>query len=79
MKLSELINAHGDDLLQFQLLDQCAASLDMRGDRTKITFYTDMRLNLSGTEKLGVVVWLDRDKVKAITAASAPAGEGGAS
>lgn len=79
MKLSELIAAYGDDLVQFQPLDACATALNMNGGKTKITFVTEMPLTMSGTEKLGLVVWLDRDKVKAITAASAPAGEGGAS
>lgn len=77
LKLSELIAAYGDDKVQFQNLDQCADRLDMKGTNTKITFGTEQRLGLNGTEKLGLVVWLDRERVKEIVAASKaePAGE----
>ena len=66
MKLSELITAIGDENVQFQNLDHCADKLNMNGTTT-ITFGTEQRLNLQGTEKLGLVVWLDRDRVKEIT------------
>lgn len=66
MKLSELIAAHGDDKVQFQNLDHCADKLNMNGTTTKITFGTEQRLNLEGTEKLGLIVWLDRDRVAEI-------------
>jgi hypothetical protein len=65
--LSELIAAYGDDKVQFQNLDQSAISLNMNGATTKITFGTEQRLNLDGTEKLGLVIWLDRDRVKEIS------------
>jgi len=70
LKLSELIAAYGDDKVQFQNLDQCADKLNMNGGTTKITFGTEQRLHLDGTEKLGLVVWLDRERVKEIVAAS---------
>lgn len=65
MKLSELIAAIGDDNVQFQNLDHCADKLNMNGATTKITFGTEQRLNLKGTEKLGLVIWLDRDDLVA--------------
>lgn len=68
MKLSELITTYGEDKIQFQSLDDCASSLDMNTRGTKITFFTSERLNLNGTEKLGLVVWLDREKVADILA-----------
>lgn len=70
MKLSELIAAYGDDKVQFQNLDQCADKLNMNGATTKITFGTEQRLHLDGMEKLGLVVWLDRERVKEIIAAN---------
>lgn len=76
MKLSELISAYGDDTVQFQNLDQSATSMNMHGATATITFGTEQRLHLDGTEKLGLVVWLDRDRVKEIVAA-ARAREGG--
>lgn len=74
MKLSELIAAYGDDKVQWQNLDQCASSLDMGKRGTTITFGTDERLNPSGTERLGLVVWLDRGRVQEIVAASKATG-----
>lgn len=66
MKLSELIATYGDDKVQAQYLDQCADRLNMNGGVTKITFGTEQPLTLEGTEKLGIVVWLDRDRVAEI-------------
>lgn len=70
MKLSELLAAYGDDKVQFQNLDHCIDKMNMNGSITKITFGAEQRLNLDGTEKLGLVVWLDRDRVAEIITAS---------
>jgi len=70
MKLSELIAKYGDDKVKFQNLDE--SGIDLRYDHktgTKITFGTDTALDLNGTKELGLVVWLDREKVKEIIAA----------
>lgn len=70
MRLSELIAAYGDDKVQFQNLDQCTEALNLKGAVTKITFGTEQRISFDqGTEKLGLVVWLDRERVKEIVAA----------
>jgi hypothetical protein len=74
MKMSELIAAYGDDKVEFQNLDQSAISLNMNGKTTKITFGTEQRLDPKGTVKLGLVLWLDRDRVKEIIALSATGG-----
>lgn len=64
MKMSELILAVGDDNVQFQNLDHCASDLNYSAKKgTKITFGTEQPVNLNGTEKLGLVVWLDRKLV----------------
>lgn len=66
MKLSELITAVGDDKVEFQNLDQSLISLDFNAKSgTKITFGSSMTAGIDGTDKLGLVVWLDRDAVKA--------------
>lgn len=70
LKLSELIAAYGDDKVQFQNLDQCAETLNMNKGVTKITFGTEQPINLDGMQRLGLVVWFDRDKVAEIVAAS---------
>ena len=70
MNLSELIAKYGDDKVQFQNLDHCAETLNMDGGVTKITFGTEQPIGLDGTQKLGLVLWLDRDRVAEIIAAS---------
>lgn len=70
MKLSALIAAYGDDKVEAQFLDQCATSLYTNKGVTKITFGTEQPVSLDGTQKLGIIVWLDRDRVKQITAQS---------
>jgi hypothetical protein len=75
MKLSELIAAVGDDNVAFQNLDQCASSLNYTATSgTKITFLTSETTTLTGTVKLGLVVWLDRDQVKAAVARAVDGG-----
>lgn len=69
MKMSELIKAYGDDRVAFQNLDQCATALNMKKGETKITFGTVERLNPNGTERLGLVLWMDRERVAGIMAA----------
>jgi len=70
MNLSELIAKYGDDKVQFQNLDQCAETLNMNKGVTKITFGTEQPLGLDGTQKLGIVVWMDRERVAKIIADS---------
>lgn len=66
MTLSELIAAYGDDKVALQKLDECADRMSMKGGITKITFGTDQPLTPNGTAQLGIVVWLDRDRVQQI-------------
>ena len=66
MKLSELIAKYGDDAVQFQNLDHCFISADMKGGKIKIAFGTEQPLTLEGTEKMALIVWLDRKRVAEI-------------
>jgi hypothetical protein len=68
LKLSELIANYGDDKVEFQNLDLCADALNMSKGNSKITFGTTQPIGINGTKKLGLVVWLDRDRVKEIMA-----------
>jgi hypothetical protein len=63
MKISELILAVGDDNVLFQNLDQCAITLDWsRKSGGRITFGTEQPIIPgTGTERLGLVLWLDRE------------------
>lgn len=68
MKLSELIAEYGDDRVQFQPLDGCVANLRMVKEGTEVTFGTATRFDMTGKlDKLGLVVWMDRARVKEIT------------
>lgn len=74
MKMSELILAVGDENVVFQNLLNDAQTIDKTKDGTKITFYTDAvqaeeLLNGGATKKMGLVLWLPRDRVDAAIAA----------
>jgi len=70
MNLSELIARYGDNQVTFQKLDDCAESLAMTKRGSRITFVTSELIAPNGTVKLGLVVWLDRERVKAVIAES---------
>ena len=73
MNICELINeCGGPDKVGIQFIDQCADNLDWSAKKlaTRVTFYTDQALTLDGLPKCGVIVWLDRDQVKAAIAKS---------
>lgn len=70
MKMSELILAIGDDNVQFQNLDHCAEQFNLIGGITKVTFGTEQPFTLQGTERLGLVIWLDRQAVAAALASA---------
>lgn len=67
MKMSELILEIGDENVIFQNLDTCMTSGKYTArSGSKITFGTEQRLHPTlGTEMLGLVIWLPRDKVAA--------------
>jgi hypothetical protein len=66
MKMSELILAIGDDKVEMQNLDHCSITLDYHIKKgTRITFGTEQPLTPNGTDKLGLILWLPRDAVKA--------------
>lgn len=65
MKLSEIIAAIGDENVQIQNLDECLINADYSlKSGTKITFGTSAIVTITGTEKLGLIVWLPRDAAK---------------
>jgi hypothetical protein len=71
VKMTELLLAIGDDNIEFQNLDQCATDLNYTAKTgTKITFGTQRAITLDGTDRLGLVIWLDRGAVKSAVAAS---------
>jgi len=73
----EMLTRIGDDRIAFQNLDQCYITADWNHKKgTRITFGTEESLGPNGTERLGLVVWLDRDLVKEVLT---PAPTGGQS
>lgn len=78
MKMSELIIACDENKLEFQPLDSCAKSLDYHHKSgTTITFGTEAKPGKGDhlTEKLGLILWLDRDAVKAALDAAKARGQ----
>lgn len=66
MKLDHLIREAGD-AVSFQNLDGSATRLHFHHKKgTEITFRTDMPLTHNGTEQLGLIVWIPRDKAAEI-------------
>ncbi len=64
MKLSELIAEVGDDNVGLQILDECLSNLTYSEKKgNKFTFVTDQPFDANGTEKMGLVPWIDRDKM----------------
>lgn len=71
LKMSDLILAIGDENVVFQNLDSCATSLNYTAKSgSKITFGTEEPITPSGTKRLGLILWLDRDAVAKAVAAS---------
>ncbi len=67
MNLSDLISEYGDDKVMLQKLDDASESMTFhRKSGTRITFVTSVRLDSQGTEKMGLVLWMDRDRVAEI-------------
>lgn len=70
MNLSELIAAYGDDEVVFQKLDDCVETVNMTKKGTKASFVTTERVDFNGFTKLGLIIWLDRDRAAEVLAAS---------
>lgn len=68
MNLSELIAKYGDENVSFQRVDDCVTDMNMTRNGTRASFVTPERIGLDGFDKMGLIVWLDREKVKAIIA-----------
>lgn len=63
--LSDLIKKYGDEKVKFQLLDTSIVSMKKKRKYNEFTFATDQGFGLE-TDQIGIVVWLDRDKVDEI-------------
>lgn len=71
--ITELLNQIGDADIMIQNLDHCADTIDWTAKKgTKVKFGTDVPLEPVGDgfrlQKIGIVVWLDREKVASIMA-----------
>jgi len=71
--MSDLILQVGDENVVFQNLDRDAHTIDKTKHGTKILFYTDAIqaeefLDGGKPKKIGLVVWLPRDRVEAAIA-----------
>jgi hypothetical protein len=68
MKLSEFIANYGDDDVKFQRLDDCATNISMTKGGSKASFVTPETFGFDGFDKMGLIVWLDRERVAKILA-----------
>jgi hypothetical protein len=64
--LVELVTAIGNDGLKIQSLDTCITNMQKRSGHNEFTFGSEQSFSIDGTEELGIVVWMSRDKVKSI-------------
>lgn len=65
MGISELLTRIGDDNIMFQNLDNDIVRLKTRADgQSEITFGSQAQTTINGTERLGLVLWLNRDDVE---------------
>jgi hypothetical protein len=63
----ELLSAVGNDNIQMQPLDTALTDMQAKKDYQLYTFGSAMSFDINGTQRLGLVLWLDRDRVKEIT------------
>ena len=69
MRLSELIAKYGDEIVQFQNLDHCVSDMNLTKKGTTARFGTEQPFDLKGFKKMGLIVWMDRERVAEIIAA----------
>lgn len=66
--ITELMNAIGDDRIEFQLLDNCMTNIRSANQHATISFKTDAFSATdaaTGGGKMAFIVWVDRDVVSA--------------
>ena len=67
MDIAELIKAVGVEKVGVQFLDQCSTKMNWHHKRgADISFSSDVGITPEGTEKLGVIVWMDRAEVRRV-------------
>lgn len=71
VSLSNLTLAIGDELM-FQPLDQCLSDMRSSKGQSRFSFFSDQTFDLQGPTRMGIVLWIDRDKAKAALAPKAP-------
>jgi hypothetical protein len=65
MDILDLIKKVGGvKALGVQFIDQTVINFKRMKDHNRITFVTEEDFGLKGTEKFGVVIWMDREKAK---------------
>lgn len=64
MKISELITRIGDENVEIENLDAIFERAKAEPGETTITFKTKQPMSSKGTEKFGMIVWMDRDEVQ---------------
>lgn len=66
MNLSTLIAEYGDENVKFQHLDSCFIEAKAKKGHNEVTFGTGAGFGANGMNEIGLIVWMDRDKVDEI-------------
>ncbi len=66
MKLSELISQYGDSEVKVQYLDRDMIAMSDKGRYREFKFGSVATFHVDETVKIGIVVWMDREKMESI-------------
>jgi hypothetical protein len=71
ISVADIVNGVGSDNIVLQNLDHCLIGINKTKDGSKVTFGTQMidpsfALNCEQQEKIGLILWLPRKKVREI-------------
>lgn len=68
LPISKLIELIGDENIEMQNLDEATETYDRAKFGTKARFVTTVGFSMDGFDKLGLILWIDRDKAAAALA-----------
>lgn len=72
MNVADLISRVGPENIDVDFLDTNFTRSKAKPGETTITFKTGQPMSSKGTEKMGVILWLDREDVQKAVAAETP-------
>lgn len=65
MGLIQLLTDIGDENIKVQYIDECTSQYNYTAKRgNKLTVHTDEEFDSRGMQRFGIVLWVDREKLK---------------